>query len=262
MTEDAYQAIRASAVKAAGSITDLSQRAMVYHHLYTDSLGNHTFPLLAAHGALWGSRYFRRGHDFGKLMSYKYALFPGEKENRMRALTAYANAFREINRRVCVETYTSYFYTKSYADNDVSQKFIPPQLLEMLMRCHASAKEERALTSGEKQKLFEAFFLWEQDAIVGPGVEAAHESFDWQCIKYLARKPVVNFSYFPLLKKLPFFDFSNKSERIKKGKKAFVIAEQQGWRKVENALLKYAVLPDDYLAKKGAYQQAALAANC
>ncbi len=258
MTEEAYHTIRVKAEKAAGSLTDLSQRAMVYHHLYTDSFGNHTFPLLAAHGALWGSRYFHSGHNFGKLMSYKYALFPREKERRMQALTAYANAYREINRRVCVETFTSYYYTKIYGDNTVSQKLVPLQLLEMLMQCHASTKKEQSLTDTEKKKLFEAFFLWEQDAIVGPGVDAANESFQWRCMKFLSKKPVVNFAYFPLLKQLAFWNFSSKDERIEKGKRAFTIAEQQGWDVVESALLKYAVLPSDYLENKVIYQQSAL----
>lgn len=53
--------IRARATALAGTTGDLVQRASVYHHLYADSGRNHSFPLLAAHRALWASGYFRVG---------------------------------------------------------------------------------------------------------------------------------------------------------------------------------------------------------
>ncbi len=46
----AHDDLRAEAVTLAGGLTDLSQRATVYHHIYRASGGNHVFPLIAAHG--------------------------------------------------------------------------------------------------------------------------------------------------------------------------------------------------------------------
>lgn len=54
-----YQRLRDEAEQLAGRNRDLDQRATVYHHLYHHSRGNHVFPLIAAHGALWASGNFR-----------------------------------------------------------------------------------------------------------------------------------------------------------------------------------------------------------
>jgi hypothetical protein len=50
-----YEHLRGEATLLAGGINDLTQRASVYHHLFEHSQGNHLFPLLAAHGALWAA---------------------------------------------------------------------------------------------------------------------------------------------------------------------------------------------------------------
>ena len=55
-----YSVARREAELMAGSRSDLAQRATVYHHLFRHSRGNHVFPLLAAHGALWGKGYFAK----------------------------------------------------------------------------------------------------------------------------------------------------------------------------------------------------------
>ena len=48
-----YMRIKREAEILAGDTMDFSRRAAVYHHLYQSSGGNHMFPLIAAHGALW-----------------------------------------------------------------------------------------------------------------------------------------------------------------------------------------------------------------
>jgi hypothetical protein len=58
-------ALREEAEDLAGRTGDFAQRAATYHHLYQHSGGNHAFPLLAAHGALWGSKHFRAGMRLG-----------------------------------------------------------------------------------------------------------------------------------------------------------------------------------------------------
>lgn len=67
--ERRFCAFQAEAKVLAGGLTDLAQRAMVYHHLYRVSNGNHVFPLIAAHGALWAGGYFRYGLRLGRIIS-------------------------------------------------------------------------------------------------------------------------------------------------------------------------------------------------
>jgi len=62
-------ALRREATRLAGRPADLVQRASVYRHLFAHSGGNHAFPLLGAHGALWGSGYFRKGLRFGGVVA-------------------------------------------------------------------------------------------------------------------------------------------------------------------------------------------------
>ena len=52
-----YDSLRSEAERLAGGLNDLAQRATVYHHLYEHSGGNHIFPLIAAHGAMWARGY-------------------------------------------------------------------------------------------------------------------------------------------------------------------------------------------------------------
>ena len=115
--ENAAASLRQEATSLAGGLGDLAQRASVYHHLFEHSGGNHCFPLLAAHGALWASGYFRSGMRVGSIVSWGHAAAGNERHRQelMRRLTKFANDFRDINRRVCVETY--FVYHLSNADH-------------------------------------------------------------------------------------------------------------------------------------------------
>src|SRR6187200_3789100 len=62
--------------KLAGSLTQLTQRASVYRHIYRASGGNHIFPLIAAHGALWARGYFAWALDLGKKLAWQYCYNP------------------------------------------------------------------------------------------------------------------------------------------------------------------------------------------
>ena len=104
----AYQEREREGTALAGSILDLNQRASVYYHLYLDSNRNHVFPLIAAHGALWAGGYFKFGTQLGALLSLPSLLIPKRRPKQLQQLQEFANAFREVNRRVCVDTYASF----------------------------------------------------------------------------------------------------------------------------------------------------------
>jgi hypothetical protein len=65
--------------------------------LFKHSQGNHVFPLLAAHGALWPRDYFRLGIRIGSLLAWRYAAAPRMRQEMMASLQAFANAFRDKN---------------------------------------------------------------------------------------------------------------------------------------------------------------------
>jgi hypothetical protein len=243
-----YSRLRAEAVRLAGGLNDLAQRATVYHHLFEHSGRNHAFPVIAAHGALWARGYFRFGMKLGWWLSWQDALAPGLRRRRLADLATFADAFRDVNRRVCIETYTTYHFTARYGEHPNAAEFVAPELLDALNPIHAARLAGRELPNTEKRRIFETFFLNEQATVVGPTIQAAVEAFDWPLMKFLALQPAIRFAYFPRLRPFWFRDFSRKEERIEKGLRAFDLAARAGWDAVESSLADYAVLPDAFFA--------------
>lgn len=244
--------LRAEATALAGNTGNLVQRASVYHHLFADSGGNHSFPLLAAHGALWASGYFRTGVRFGSLVARARQVLGDDADALMRELTAFAEAFRDINRRVCVETFFIYRLTSDQLLREQAQQLVPLRLLAAMDRCHHARETGHALSTAERRELFEAFFLWEQAQIVGPSIDQAFAAFDWPLIRYLALRPRIRFAYFgrsPLV----FDDFSDTVERVEKGMMAFDLAGAVGWSGVERSLDAYGLMPKAFTIDPNAF---------
>ena len=246
--EKAIASLRREATSLAGGLGDLAQRASVYHHLFEHSGANHCFPLLAAHGALWASGYFRSGMRVGSIISWGHAAAGNERRRQelVRRLTKFANDFRDINRRVCVEAYFIYYLSSADFLFHAAEKLVPSDLLDQMVRCHAARRAGRTLSNRERRSLFEAFFLWEQATIVGPAVERAFAEFDWPVIKATAVRPRISFAYFPHSSPLVFSNFSDTAERIEKGLRAFDLAASAGWEKVDLELRSYGILPSDF----------------
>lgn len=248
--------VRQEATLLAGGLGDLSQRASVYHHLYEDSGGRNVFPLIAAHGALWGAGYFALGMKIGALLSAQYLFQPTLRRERMRQLHAFADAFRDINRRVCIEAYCAYHLSKQFGLNEGIADYVPARLLGALNACHQAQAEERPLPCAQRRALFEAFFLWEQEAIVGPAVERAIAALDWPLIRHVALRPRIEFAYFSSSREMKFSDFASTAERIEKGLRAYEMAEQAGLANVEAALKDYHILPHAFFAGSATHFQA------
>lgn len=244
----ACQQLQDEATLLAGSLSNLEQRATTYHHLFQDSNGNHVFPLIAAHGALWAKGYFQFGATLGRLLSIQYIHNPELRQQQLNSLSQFADAFREINRLVCVDTYTNYHLVKRFGESNELLEFLSPEILTALGRVHWATKHRKKLTEAEKRNVFRAHFLHEQDNVVGPRVADAVDAMDWQLLETIALQPLVRFAYFPLHQTLWFRNFTNKDERIKKGMKAFAIGSQLGWSQVEAKLAAYKSLPQEFFA--------------
>lgn len=237
--------LRAQAIALAGSTRDLMQRATVYHHLYAHSGGNHSFPLLAAHGALWASGYFRKGMRFGALVAFARSLKGDDRIDLLRRLKSFAEDFRDINRRVCVETFFIYWLTARRHLREEAERIVPADLLDAMDGCHSAREQGRTLSYSEHRDLFKAFFLWEQANIVKPSIEQAFAEFDWPLIHRMALRPNIRFSYFrrsPLM----FRNFCDTEERIEMGIRAYDKAHAAGWDKVEHCLTDYGIMPSEF----------------
>jgi hypothetical protein len=244
--------IRARATALAGTTGDLIQRASVYHHLYADSGRNHSFPLLAAHGALWASGYFRAGMRFGAIVANGRRLIGDNADQLKSMLTSFAEQFRDINRRVCIETFFIYQLTADPKLIESAERLVSGPLLLEMDRCHHAKRTGRPLPDTERRELFKAFFLWEQANIVGPSIEQAFATFDWPLIRSLALRPKIRFSYFNGTP-LTFRNFNDTNERIEKGIAAFDRASDKGWLEVERALDDYLVMPHEFMSDPGSF---------
>ncbi|QDU25920.1 hypothetical protein ETAA8_09920 [Anatilimnocola aggregata] len=247
------QAWRVEGEKLAGSLTQLAQRASVYRHIYRASGGNHIFPLIAAHGALWARGYFRWALDLGQKLAWQYAFQPELKASQLASLDSFANAFRDINRRVCADTYANFHFTAEHGEEAAATDLVPLDLLQSLNKVHAAQRTGRVLTDAEKQEIFTAHFLYEQEHVVGPSLQAAVDAFDWPAAKFIALRPVIHFAYFPERTSYWFRNFADRSERISRGQQAFQLAAAAGFPRVEAALRKYEMLPEAFFAQPSEY---------
>lgn len=85
--------------------------------------------------------------------------------------------------------------------------------------------------------------------VVGPAVIAAVEEFDWPLVRAIALRPPIRFAYFSGVQCLLFRNFADSTERIAHGLRAFQIAADAGWSRVEASLANYAALPAEALAQ-------------
>ncbi len=241
-----FHDLQQEATLLAGSLSNLEQRATTYHHLYRDSGGNHIFPLIASHGALWAKGYFQFGAKLGRILSLQYFFDSDKRQRQLESLAAFADAFREINRLVCVDTYTNYHLVKRFGETPELLEVLSPEILTALGRVHWARKNGQQLAETEKRSVFRAHFLNEQNNVVGPSVKDAMAAIDWNLIEMIAIRPMVRFSYFSVQKTFWFRNFTNREERINKGMKAFDIGSQFGWEDVEAKLAEYQTLPQEF----------------
>lgn len=210
----AHQELLDEATRMAGSLTALSQRATTYHHLFRDSGGNHVFPLIAAHGALWARGYFAFGMRLGRCLSWQYFFNAEHRRQQLASLEDFANAFRDVNRRVCIDTYANYHFTAQFGEHPEAASIVPPQLLEALNRVHAARRAGREMSNTEKRHIFETHFLHEQTHVVGPNLQAAVDQFDWPILREIALRPLIRFAFFRRPEFFWFRNFAHREERI------------------------------------------------
>ena len=149
-----YDSLKSEAARLAGELLDIPRRVAVLHNLYLDSLGNHTFSLIAAHGALWAWRYFETGWRLGHLMAYRYFYNSRERAYRLGLLNSFAESFREVNRKVCIDTVANYNFVARFGNEPEADKILPGRLLEALKQVHTAKETGVALSEDVKFDIF------------------------------------------------------------------------------------------------------------
>ncbi|MGB0091209.1 MAG: hypothetical protein WBP81_01520 [Solirubrobacteraceae bacterium] len=232
----------------AGGPGDMPQRVALLHSIFADSGGNHAFPEVALHGALWAYAFYERRGVVSRMITYRYFYDREERARRAYMLFVFSQGFKEANRSVFMDTYANYYFTKRHGQATGAEEVIAPQLLEALNRVHHAAHSRRGLKPAERRQVFETSLLFEQETTVGPKVKEEVSKFDCPILTGIVLKPIVHFSYFPRLTALRFHDFSNTDERIEKAVRSYELAERIGWPRVAECIRYQGVLPERFFA--------------
>jgi hypothetical protein len=248
-----YGAIRQQAIRLAGRPEDIAHRAAVHHGIFLDSRGNHTFPQIALHGALWASGFFETGGRVGTLIGYRYFYSEPERRLRMAMLERFAAGFKRVNRAVFIDTYTNYHFSRRFGRERDAGRFVQPELLDALNGVHAATAAGTRLGAAAKRSLYERALLWEQEVTVAPGVAEEIATFTCPILAAICLKPIVRFAYFPRGAYLFFKDFADRHERIEKAMRSYDLAERAGWGRVVATMRAYGVLPPAFFQAPDQY---------
>jgi len=240
---ETYRTIRAEAVRVAGGPADIPQRVALLHSIYVDSGGNHPFPEVALHGALWAYGFYERRGTVNRLINQRYFYDREERARRSYMLFTFSQGFKEANRSVFVDTYTNYFFTKTHGDTPGADEVLPPQLLDCLNRVHHAARRTRRLTRSERVEVFTTALLFEQEKTVGPKVKSEVAKFNCPILSAIVLKPIVRFTYFPRSAFMRFHNFGDTDERIEKAVRSYELAEHVGWDRVSGTIHLHGILP-------------------
>jgi hypothetical protein len=249
----AYDAIRKEAVGLAGGPGDMPPRVALLHTIFVDSNGNHAFPEVALHGALWAYGFYERRGTVSRAISYRYFYDADERARRSYMLFEFAQGFKEANRSVFIDTYANYVFSKRHGEQPGADAIIAPALLEELNRVHHAARAGRRLASHERARVFEQALLFEQELTVGPKIREEVAKFDCPVLSAIVLRPVVRFSYFPRTTFLAFSNFGSTEERIEKAVRSYDLAERAGWPRVGGAIRRAAVLPQRFFESPRSY---------
>ena len=249
----AYDEIRAEATSLAGGPGDMPARVALLHSIFVDSGGNHAFPEVALHGALWAFGFYERRGTVSRMISYRYVYDREERARRAYMLFEFAQGFKEANRSVFIDTYTNYWFTKRHGEEPDVDTVLPAPLLDALNRVHHASRAGRRLPRAERRDVFERALQFEQELTVGPKVRAEVAKFDCPVLTAIVLRPIVRFPYFPRREFLIFHNFGDTDERIEKAVRSYELAEDAGWDAVGTAIRFQGVLPPRFFADPAAY---------
>jgi hypothetical protein len=241
-----HEAIRNQAETLAGGPGDIPQRVALLHAIFVDSGGNHAFPEVALHGALWAYGFYERRGAVGRSIAYRYFYDADERARRAYMLFRFSQGFKEANRSVFVDTYANYVFAKRHGEAPGADEILAPALLEALNRVHEARRAGRQLRERDRAEVFETALLYEQEQTVGPKIREEVARFDCPILSAIVLRPVVRFAYFPRTTYLAFRNFGDTDERIAKAVRSLQLAERVGWPRVGRLIGRAGVLPPQF----------------
>ena len=231
--EAAYATIHQVAEDRSGTTLDAPRRAVIYFSIYEDSQGNFMFPLVATHGSLWGVHHTLR---IERGLQHIAGL---SRHGRINRWIEAFDRVRDINRRVFVEIYSTFYFTRYYGQHPRAGEIIKPDVLEQYNRVHKAISSGVQLTEEERRDVYYTIFVHEQEDIVDPGIQEAAAASGSPYLVRAFRRVRPRFRYFPRGRRLKFTDFTSIDQRNREGLRALAWAEAVGSERVLAAMSEY-----------------------
>ncbi len=244
----AYDALYEEAVLLAGEPDDITQRAAILYRIYHDSRGNHPFPLIVLHGALWADGFLRHVPRLVALLAGRYFYDRERQHHYSTVLTRFATGLKTINRQVFIDTYTNYYFTRQFGQRTVTSGTQPANLMGALVAMHEATRTGTPFDAVQQRELYLCCLRQEQEATVAPGVAREVARFTCPLLRRLCLRPPVRFAYFAPGVVFFFRNFAHKEERIARAIAAYDEAVRRGWPRVVASLADYRVLPPSFFA--------------
>ena len=210
------------ALALAGRPKDFGQRAVVFHHVYDHSRGQHQWALAEARRELRIAEALealrRRVSRWGWLASRR-------KRARL-ALEALADALGEQARERCVAAYTAYRLAGARSLRDEAERSLPGALLDTLTACHAARRSGAAMSDGELGVQFDESEAFVCAGVSSEAVEAAWTAIDATGLRRAAQRLLGH----------------------RAADRAVGRDRRRGWAKVEAALRQDQALPPSFRA--------------
>jgi hypothetical protein len=134
-----------------GRAQDHAQRAMVLHHLYDHSRGNHVWALAEARRSLW----IASGIAKLERRIARWSWTVPKRDQAAAALERLADALGEAAKARMIATYRSYRLSATKALRGEAEANLPEALLEALDQCHHHRREGESLPANVSLMLIE-----------------------------------------------------------------------------------------------------------
>jgi hypothetical protein len=206
----------------AGGSHDHVQRAMVLHHIYDHSGGNHLWALAEARrGLMIAARLVtlrKRVERWGWMM--------GGREEARVAINLLSEALAEEARRRAVVAYRAYRLSATAAIRSEAEAAIPPALLACFDRCHSARRSGEKLPIEHQHELAVESERFVQESVVRAQVDVAWYTIEKTSLMRAARR---------LLGENALKHAAERDER-------------RGWARIERELTGHPSLPASFRA--------------
>ena len=139
------------AAALAGRPKDFAQRAVVLHHLYDHSGGNHEWALAEARGQLRTAEAIRRLRK--RLTRWGWLVV--RRDRAEDALEALADALGKASRARCISAHVAYRLSGVRSLQAEAGEAISADLFDCLVTCHAARRSGEPMDAYRRQALFD-----------------------------------------------------------------------------------------------------------